>query len=175
MRIPSKRVLIVVAIVATVLVAAPGLAWLTLTHKPTFYRARMSVPPEERRTEARKFVAQSLQLRNDIANEPNWEAVFSDAEVNAWLAEDLVTYFADQIPPGVHEPRIVFEMDRVTLAFGLDQGGVRSIVWVVARPRVAGPNVLELTLEKVRAGMLPIPPDQVLDRITAHARAGAST
>jgi hypothetical protein len=171
MRIPSKRVLIILTTVVAVFGAAPGLAWLSLTHTPTFYRARIAVPPEERQAEARKFVAQSMQLRNDIANEPNWEAVFSDAEVNAWLAEDLVTHFADQIPPGIHEPRVVFEMDRVTLAFGLDQGGVRSIVWVVARPRVPGPNVLELTLEKIRAGMLPIPAEQVLDRITAHARA----
>ena len=49
---------------------------------------------------------QSLQLRNDICNEPTWEAVFTDQEVNAWLAEDLVTHFADQLPPEVHEPRV---------------------------------------------------------------------
>lgn len=171
MRKPSQRVLVAAATLVAVAVAAPGLAWLSLTHTPSFYRAMVAVPRGRQEAEARRFVAQSLQLRNDIVNEPNWEAAFSDEEVNAWLAEDLVTYFADQLPPGVHEPRVMFEMDRVTLAFGLDQGPVRSVVWVVARPRVLEPNVLELTVEKIRAGMLPVPAEQVLDRIVAHARA----
>src|SRR4051794_16575744 len=162
MRIPTKRVLVVSTTVIAALAAAPGLAWLSLTHTPHFYRAMVAVPPERRAAEAKRFVAQSLQLRNDIVNEPTWEAVFSDEEVNAWLAEDLVTHFADQLPPGVHEPRVMFEMDRVPLAFGLDRGPVRSVVWVVARPRVPAPNVLELTVEKIRAGMLPVPAEQVL-------------
>src|SRR5262249_30940732 len=111
-----------------------------------------------------------LQLRNDIHNEPTWEAVFTDEEVNAWLAGDLVTHFADQLPPEVHEPRVKFELDRVTIAFELDRGPVRSVIWVVARPNVPDPNVLELTFEKIRAGVLPVPPDQVLDRIVGVAQ-----
>src|SRR5947209_8283925 len=129
------------------------------------------LPRDERAVKARRFMAQSLQLRNDICNEPVWEAVFTDQEVNAWLAEDLVTEFADQLPPEVHEPRVVFEFDRVTLAFELDQGPLRSVIWVVAQPRVTSPNVLELTLEKIRAGVLPVPAEKVIDRVIEHAQA----
>ena len=171
MRIPSKRVLALGTLAVAALASLPGLAWLSLTHKPGFYREMVKQPRVNREKEAKRFVAQSLQLRNDICNEPTWEAVFSDEEVNAWLAEDLVTHFADQLPPEVHEPRVRFELDQVTLAFGLDQGPVRSVIWVVARPHVPGPNVLELTIEKIRAGMLPVPAEKVLDRITQHARA----
>jgi hypothetical protein len=169
MRKTSKRALIVglVLLLATVL---PGLAWLSLTHQPGFYRAVVRRPRGDRAVKARRFMAQSLQLRNDICNEPTWEAIFTDEEVNAWLAEDLVTHFADQLPPEVHEPRVVFEVDRVTLAFQLDQGPISSVIWVVARPHVPEANVLELTLEKIRAGVLPVPADQILDRITEHAR-----
>jgi hypothetical protein len=125
---------------------------------------------EQRAGRARKFVAQSLQLRNDICNEPAWEAVFTDQEVNAWLAEVLFTYFADPLPPEVYEPRVLFEMDRMTLAFQLRQGGVQSVITVVARPRVPGGNTVELTLEKIRAGILPVPADNILDRIIEYAR-----
>ena len=79
---------------------------------------RQSVPRDQREAKAKHFVASSLQLRNDITNERDWQAVFTDGEVNAWLAEDLVTTFADQIPAEVHEPRVAFEPDRITLAFG---------------------------------------------------------
>jgi hypothetical protein len=169
MRKTSKRALIV-GLILLLAATLPGLAWISLTHQPGFYRAAVGLPRGERAVKARRFMAQSLQLRNDICNESTWEAIFTDQEVNAWLAEDLVAYFADQVPPEVHEPRVVFEVDRVTLAFQLDQGPFSSIIWVVARPHVPEGNVLELTLEKIRAGVLPVPADQILDRITAHAR-----
>jgi hypothetical protein len=153
-----------------VVVAIPPVVWFCLTYQPSYYRAIDSLTPQQREVNAKRFVAQSLQLRNDIVNEPNWEAVFSDQEVNAWLAEDLVTHFADQLPPEVHDPRVLFEMDRVILAFQLDKGGVQSVITVVARPRVPSGNTVELTLEKIRAGILPVPADNFLDRIIEHAR-----
>src|SRR5262249_1442912 len=52
----------------------------------------------------------------------------------------------------------------------LDQGPISSVIWVVARPHVPEGNVLELTLEKIRAGVLPVPADHILDRIIAHAQ-----
>ena len=134
--------------------------WFSLTYQPSYYRDIVLLSREQRAGKAKKFVAQSLQLRNDICNEPSWEAVFTDQEVNAWLAEDLVTHFADQLPPEVDEPRVLFELDRITLAFLLKQGGVQSVITVVARPRVPGGNTVELTLEKIRAGILPVPADQ---------------
>ncbi|QEH33534.1 hypothetical protein OJF2_20360 [Aquisphaera giovannonii] len=165
----TKRVKAALAAVGF-LAAVPSAAWLSLTYEPSYYRAMVNLTREQREGKARHFVAQSLQLRNDIVNEPTWEAVFSDQEVNAWLAEDLVTYFADQLPPEVHDPRVLFETDRVILAFQLNRNGVQSIITVIARPRVPEGNTVELTLEKIRAGILPVPADNILDRITEYAR-----
>jgi len=169
MRKTSRRLLwigIIVGIVASI----PAGVWLSLTYQPSYYRAMVLQSRAQREGKARKFVAQSLQLRNDICNEPNWEAVFTDQEVNAWLAEDLVMHFADQLPPEVNEPRVLFELDRVILAFQLRQRGVQSVITVIARPRVPEGNTVELTLEKIRAGILPVPTDNVLNRIIEYAR-----
>jgi hypothetical protein len=153
-----------------VVVTIPLAVWLSLTYQPSFYRMMVTLPHEQSEAKAKHFVAQSLQLRNDIVNEPTWEAVFSDQEVNAWLAEDLVTHFADQLPPEVRDPRVLFETNRVVFAFQLKKGGVHSVITVVARPRVPEGNTVELTLEKIRAGIVPVPADNVLDRIIEHAR-----
>jgi hypothetical protein len=166
---PSKR-LLGAGIVLAILAAIPAAGWFSLTYEPSYYRNMVSLPRDQRELRAKHFVAQSLQLRNDIVNEPTWEAVFSDQEVNAWLAEDLVTHFADQLPPEVHDPRVLFEMNHVVLAFHLDKGGVQSVITVVARPRIPAGNTVELTLEKIRAGILPVPADNVLNRIIEHAR-----
>lgn len=141
-----------------------------LRYQPDFYRDRVVVPPERRRADAQQFVSQSMQLRNDIMNETAWEATFTDEEVNAWLAEDLVQHFADQIPSGVSEPRVAFEPDRVILAFQLDQGTMPSVIWAVLSLQVTAPNELSITLEKVRAGMMPVPYQALLDQITTHVR-----
>lgn len=165
-----RRIVVYGGLALLVLAAVPLALWASLTHTPDFYRPLVALPREGLEREAKAFVQQSLQLRNDIANEPNWEAVFNQNEVNAWLAEDLVRHFADQLPPEVHDPRIVFESDRVTLAFGLDQGPVRSVIWVVARPSVPEDNVVSLTLEKIRAGALPVPPERIIETLTQQAR-----
>ncbi len=165
-----KRVTIA-GLVASLAVIIPGLAWLSLTHEPTFYRALVAnVPREQREAKAKHFVASSLQLRNDISNERDWQAVFTDQEVNAWLAEDLITHFADQIPPEVHEPRVAFGADRITLAFQLDQGPIRTVIWVVAQARIPEDNVLAITFEKIRAGVIPISVERLMGPIAERAR-----
>src|SRR5690348_14359456 len=107
----QKRLIIGGLALVGIGVSVPALLWYSLKYEPTFYRQMATVPRAQSQERARRFVAQSAQLRNDIYNEPRWEAVFSDEEVNAWLAEDLVTHFADQLPPEVHDPRILFEPD----------------------------------------------------------------
>lgn len=170
-RTPIKRRWIVLALAPIALAAAAAAVWGSLGYQPDFYRRKAAMPPERRRAEARHFVSHSLQLRNDIMNEPRWEAAFSDEEVNAWLAEDLVAEFADQIPPGVRDPLVAFEPGRAILAFKLDDGPIRSLIWAVARVEVPEDNVVALTVEKIRAGALPVPAEGILDRLAAHARA----
>ncbi len=169
LKLLSKR-LLGMGIFLGVVVSIPATVWFCLTYQPSYYLAMISLPHDQREVKAKRFVAQSLQLRNDIVNEPTWEAVFSDQEVNAWLAEDLVRHFADQLPPEIRDPRVLFEMNRVILAFQLAKGGVQSVITVVARPSGPVGNTVELTLEKIRAGILPVPADNVLDRIIEHAR-----
>jgi hypothetical protein len=171
MRQPSRRRrwIIAGAVLGAVL-AAPGLLWLSLTVRPRFYRVQVAIPRAQREAKAKHFVASSLQLRNDITNERTWQAAFTDQEVNAWLAGDLMDHFADQIPPEVHDPRVSFEHDRVTFAFGLDRGPIRSVIWVVARVGVPEDNVLSLGIEKARAGMIPIAVDRIAGPLMALAR-----
>ena len=169
MRSRRSRWFAVAGIMLALAVGVPTAAWVGLGRAPGFYRRAAAMPTERRREGARRFLAQGMQLRNDIANEPRWEAAFGDEEVNAWLAEDLVAYFADQIPPGVHDPRVAFEGGRVHLGFTLDEGPVRSVISVVAEVRVREPNTLALTLERVQAGLMPIPARRLTDRIGRSA------
>jgi hypothetical protein len=161
----ARRWLLCVAGVGVGAAALAVALWAGLTHRPDFYRALLALDPARRHQRAGAFVSHSSQLRNDIVNESRWEAVFTDDEINAWLAEDLAQQFADRIPPGVCDPRVLFEPDRVTLAFTRHDAGIESVLWAVARVRVVGPNEIAFTFEKVRAGALPVPSDMLLGRL----------
>ena len=157
-------------IVLAVLTLGPLALWASLRYQPAVYVKMAQTPGKEREQSAQQFVASGLQLRNDIENEPEWEAVFTDKEVNAWLAEDLMKDFAREVPPQVQEPRVAFETGLVTLAFQFHQGPMKAVVWVVAEAEVPEPNTLELSLLKIRAGALPVPADEVLENLVQFAR-----
>lgn len=148
------------------------IVYFGLTYQPTVYRRlrQAELPPEQRHRQAKRFVSHSIQLRNDIENEPTWEAEFSADEVNSWLAEDLITSFADQLPPEVHEPRVAFEDNTTTVAFELDRGPLRSVISVVCRAHVPEDNVLALTIVRIQAGIIPLPAEEWMDRIASNAR-----
>lgn len=166
---PRRRWLLAIGAIGLAMV--PPLLWLGLSYKPTAYRRvkLAELPPEQRQARAKRFVAQSLQLRNDVVNERRWEARFSDDEVNAWLAEELLATFADQVPAEIHDPRLLFDDDRATLIFEVDRGPIRTVVTVQARARVPEDNTVALTIEKIHAGILPLPPDQFVRQIDAQA------
>jgi len=161
----------IAAALAVPILGIPLGVYCTLTYEPPFYREQHDVSGIRRQAEADRFVAQSLQLRNDIANEERWEAVFTDDEVNAWLVRELVAHFGDRVPPGVDDPVVAFDLDRMTLAFKVDRGPLRTLVWVVARARVAADHTVALRLEKIRAGAMPIAADELVGPITTQARA----
>lgn len=171
MRKPTRRWIVLGTTTLAVLAAAVGGAFYALSYQPDFYRDLVRTSSRARLRKAEKFVEQSLQLRNDIVNEARWEAVFSDEEVNAWLAEDLKESFADQIPPGFTEPRVLFDDDRVTLACQYEEGPVRSVAWAVLRVSIPQDNAVALTIEKIRVGALPVPSEKLIEKITRHARA----
>jgi hypothetical protein len=65
---------------------------------------------------------------------------------------------------------VAFAGDRITLAFQLDKGPITTVIWVVVQASVAEDNVLALTIEKIRAGVIPISADQFIEPITVQAK-----
>ncbi len=55
--------------VLILLAGVPAALWFCVTYEPSFYHERIAPVPKQHDV-ARQFVVQSLQLRNDIANEP---------------------------------------------------------------------------------------------------------
>ncbi len=168
----KKRIAILgTAVLAAAILLAGGLGlYRAVRHVPPFYRRAVGVSPAGQRTASDMMVQKAAALVSDLDREGTWEAVFTEEEINGWLAVDLVENHPGALPGSFTAPRVHVEPERLTVACRFDDGRFHSVLWLAIEAYLAEPNVLALRIRKVRAGMLPLPLGEVLDQISQAAR-----
>lgn len=171
-----KRFRIVLFIACFLAVLSAGVISFHLAGQrtPTFYAEAIeqTQPPAIRQQAAREFVRETVRLAEEIRHAPEWSAEFTDKQVNAWLSEELPQNFPEVIPPGVRDPRIKFEADRILVGFRYD--GVRTderwrgVISVVVEPSVPDSGRLSIRILSAKAGLLPIPVHKSLEELTSN-------
>jgi hypothetical protein len=149
-----------------VVLAALG---VVLKHEPHFYHDSLIGPGEERKRLSTQFVGKFLQTGANVIGRDVWDFDIKQAEINSFLQEDFVTAGkgdAENLRKvGVADPRIVFEDDRIRLAFRYGSGFCSTVVsyemkvWAVPKE----PNVLAVEIISRRAGGLPLSSQSFLD------------
>lgn len=148
---------------------------LLVRHEPGFYR-RTTLPPSTERRQAAQRLTETFtrEIVNPVVNDKKaWGAEFTEREINSWLQEELVrSGLGKSLPGDIQEPRIAIEADRLRLGFRYGKGLWSSVITVIFRPRLArgDPSVVVLELHGLRAGLLPISAQSLLDRISNIAR-----
>ena len=171
--IVRKRLAILTTVLClALLVVGGGLFTLhrASQYVPEFYGPAIQADPADQEDASDKMLQKAAALVSDVGNEDEWKSLFTEDEINGWLAVDLVENHPDALPPSVTDPRVSIEPDRLTLACRYDRGGWKCVLSVVADVYLAEPNVVALRIRKARAGAVPLPLDEVLDRITTAAR-----
>jgi hypothetical protein len=140
---------------------------------PQFYE--QSLQPKLSRPEQAQlgdeFEREVLELHNDTGREGQWQAVFSDQEVNAWLAVDLVQNHPRALPPDLVDPRVRITVDHLRVACRYKGEPLETVVSIEADMYLTDkPNQLALRIRGFRAGLIPLPLKQLMDRVTDAAR-----
>ena len=137
---------------------------------PEFYDQVLHVEPQVQQVAGYELEQQVLQLHNEVRETGDWEALFTDEQINGWLAFDLPEKFADALPPGVSEPRVEVEPHQAQIACRYETGQFRSVVSLALEIQLTDePNVLAVRICQARAGMLPLPLSRFLDQISQRA------
>ena len=148
------------------------LLYRALQHVPAFYEqslAQAPAPIEQRRL-GDALERQSLQVRNAARRVGRWEAVFTDEQINAWLAVDLPRRLPAALPPGVRDPRTRITEREVQLGCTYEEPRLRTVVSLVADVYLTDrPNEVAVRIKSLRAGRLPLPLSHVLERIAEKA------
>ena len=162
--------------------ALAGGAWFLAERVPDFYERALAEapPPAERAEAADAFAAKTAELAESLAADPapataaaaavrTWEQRFTQTQINAWLAERLPERFGDRIPESVSDPRVdLSEPGLIRLGFRLSNDAFDGVISLAVRPEVTGPNRLNLTVEGLYAGLLPVDPAQFAPQVSAQ-------
>lgn len=151
-------------------------AWRASQHEEEWY-VEVTAPAapivREQQVEAGdEFERQALDLRNEARRTGQWQAVFSDKQVNGWLAYDLNEKFPGRLPSTIQDPRVKFIADNAKIAFRVKTktGSADSVIIVgVDVYLTEKPNEIAVRLRDASAGLLPLPKKQVVDTVTKAA------
>jgi hypothetical protein len=127
---------------------------------PDFYRQRQaSADTSDAVGEqaARRIVSDVSALHASFIREGNWEAVFSESDINAWLATDLPRNHARLLPSMLSAPRVRLSPQRIQVGLRVGSGLVSAVGWIVLQLQLREPNQLGLVVEEARLGGLPLP------------------
>jgi hypothetical protein len=156
-------------------------------HTPDFYRQRLPVggPVAGRSPDAamaaaeqaaRRLVTGGSALHAAFLQVGPWGGVFSERELNGWLAIDLPRNHASLLPAGVEAPRVELLPGRMRAGMRVGRGILTATIWLEAEVALQAANQLRITVGRVRLGGLPLPAGPLLAGIARRLeRLGAVT
>jgi hypothetical protein len=116
---------------------------------------------------SRELESRATALYSEARQEGNWQAIFTDDQINGWLAVQLAEHYPSDMPGRIRDPRVAIAPNLLTLGFRASSGGVDTVVSVEAGVFLTDEGAVAIRLMSVHAGSLPLPVMQLADEITA--------
>jgi hypothetical protein len=156
-------------ILVAVAAALAAYAWMALRQVQPFYAAAIEAPPQKLADDSREMESRVAALYSDATPAGQWHAVFTDDEVNGWLAVALAEKFPTLLPPEVSDPRVAFVDGKVLIGFHWRGQRLDAVVSVEAEAAMAEDEVLAVRLRGARAGSLPLPLADIVEQMSLGA------
>lgn len=169
----SCRLKIVVAVAVSVVLTATilvGYALQAVRQVQPFYTTAIEIDASTLAVESHAMERRVAALVSDATGQTSWQAVFSDREVNGWLAVALKEKFADLLPEGILDPRVAFETDQLVVGFRYQENDFATVISVRANVWIADTDVIAIHLLKAHAGTLPIPLVKMVETLGEAAK-----
>ncbi|MFO7903375.1 MAG: hypothetical protein ACQESR_04635 [Planctomycetota bacterium] len=158
----------------TLIGGAAGLyfgAHRALRHEPAFYTQALETPSVDQQRAGGEFERNVLELHHDLRDKGQWKRVFTDSQINGWLAVDLPKKFPELLPPTISQPRVALVPGTLNLAFRYQDAEWSTIINLSMDVHLTeDPNTFGLRVRNARAGWIPMPLGNFLDQISQAAR-----
>lgn len=145
-------------------------AWRATQETPEFYEVEMKKDPVKLVEAGDAMEQQVAELHNEVRRPGRWEAVFTDEQINGWLAVDLPDKFPRALPNGVSEPRVAIQDEEAVVACRYKNPKLSTIFSMGVEVTLTDePNVVAVRIRQARAGLMPIPLSKLLEHATKYA------
>jgi hypothetical protein len=152
------RIAAVAALVAIAsVVALLGGAYYAARQEQPYYEEALRAEPETLQRNGKELESRASVLYSDVKQVGQWRALFTDEQINGWLATQLVTILGGKTSDEMRDPRIATTPDELTLGFRSRTKGVESVISVSASVLVTEGGDIGIRFESARAGSLPLP------------------
>lgn len=166
LRIGAISFVVLLAVAALVILGG----WWSTKQVPDFYQHALEFEPARHAELGDKLEENLLELRNDASQEGRWQAVFTDEQINGWLASDLPEKFPEVLPPELKDPRVAIEPEVAHVGARFESPQLETVISLAVEVHMTEePNVLAVRIRKVRAGLLPVPLADWLEQVRLAA------
>ncbi len=165
-RLKSWSGIVLLAVLATTIAAVLAGTYTVSQQVPEFYSQALSVKKEVQTKASREMGSRVSMLYNEVRRAGRWDALFTAEQINGWLAVDLEQNHKEVLAENVHEPRVQISSDSITLAARIDGDTLSTVFTLTVEPYLYRPNVVAFRVRKARAGLLPIPMNDVLREVS---------
>lgn len=163
-------------LVLAVVAAAAGLG-LAVRWSPAFHAERLGAPADP--AAARRFLTKVAALHGAGRDGGAWDMALTEAECNAWLADDLPRNHPGLLPPGIAAPRVRLSPGSCQVAAVVTEAAwlpgwlvrpLRPVVTARLDVRLASVGRLECRLGGVRLGVIPLPAGPLVQALADRLR-----
>jgi hypothetical protein len=153
------------------LIAVGLVYWATQQSVPWYEEALLTDPPKAAAA-GDELERHATALVSDVKRPgERWEAIFTDEQINGWLAVDLVEKYSEALPSGVSDPRVAIDPGGARFACRYNGPQLSTIFNVRTDVYLTDePNVIAVRIRHARAGALPLPLKRVFDEATLAAQ-----
>ncbi|MBL8826894.1 MAG: hypothetical protein JNM18_07885 [Planctomycetaceae bacterium] len=134
-------------------------------HEPEFYRAETAVPAAEQKVANDEFLAQTTAVASVVEQPGAWSLRLTQEQINGFLAVDLPQNHGNVLPPFLKEPRVQLQAHEATIACRLQEGALSSVATLAIDVTLAEPNVIAVRFKRLRAGIIPMPLEKLLEQL----------
>lgn len=171
MKLKMPRLMITLVIAGLVVTSLVVLITTSTNRAPDFYRQSLAIPHHQSVIEGRLFERRLVELSNQIRLDNTWSTIWTEAQVNGWLAADLQEKFPQVLPDSICQPRVAFSDSEIRVAFQLRSNAFRGIVQITGDIFATEvENQVGFRIARVRSGLLPVPVSLWADRLESSLR-----
>lgn len=145
-------------------------AWRATQQEPEFYQQALVMEPEIQIEASRELETKVTELQKEVRRPGEWQAEFTEQQVNAWLAQELPKK-SNLLPVGASDPRVHLEDDEIQIACRYSDSHITTVLLLQAAVELTDkPNELAIHIVGVSAGSLPFPVSPWKDQVTEAVR-----